>query len=276
MLTRCLLHIKDKILEKKITDDLYLLQLSANEREFRIAFALLLYKYQKEIESNEQVKLFFEYFASQWITSSVYTWYEGAAYLAPSTNNALESFNRVIKSTHTLLERFSLSVFLSKLGEMLNKWSKDQEKDKPFFDKPLILDTLWEEVDEFIDSKPKVKFISELNCYLVSNKDVTNKDYARFYDSLECDLECELKECFSSFDEFVELYRLIKRVTINKSTWELSKCTCYTYFKEFICKHIVFMAVNLKLTEMNYEYKKLGKKNKRGAKKKATPALLKM
>lgn len=272
-----LLHIKNKEIEKKLSDDLYLLQESYSKRTFEIGYALLRRNYQTLIETNEQVKLFFEYFENEWIDSLQNAWYEGAGTHVPSTNNALESFNRVIKANHTLRERFSLSVFLSKLVEMLQSWSIDRSSSKKFYPLPEISTELWEASDEYIDSKPQVKYLTNENVYLLLNATQDKSNFEKFVESSECSLECEdLTSCFGSFSDFFLLNRLVKRVSLNSSCWQLSKCSCRTFFKQFICKHIVFLAVKRNLTEINYNFKRVGKKNKRGAKRKATKALLKM
>lgn len=82
--------------------------------------------------------------------------------------------------------------------------------------------------------------------------------------------------CFISFDNFCTLNKKIKSVYINRDTWQLSTCTCYDFHKFFICKHIIFLAIKLKCTEIDYSFKNIGSKAKRGRKSKATHALLKM
>ena len=79
-----------------------------------------------------------------------------------------------------------------------------------------------------------------------------------------------------TFDSIFTFYKQIKSVNINEETWEHSICSCYDFHKFFICKHIIFLAVKLKLTEIDYSFKSISLKAKRGRKKKATPALLKI
>jgi hypothetical protein len=52
--------------------------------------------------------------------------------------------------------------------------------------------------------------------------------------------------------------------------------TCYDFFKFFICKHIIYISVKLKKTEIDTSFRKLTKKSKRGRKPKTKPALLRM
>jgi len=64
------------------------------------------------------------YFESEWRLKNR-NWYEGAKVLAPSTNNALESFNRVIMVEHSFRERLELRRFLFVTYEMIETWSND-------------------------------------------------------------------------------------------------------------------------------------------------------
>lgn len=62
---------------------------------------------------------FMEYFQHEWLECNP-NWFEGVSKLVPSTNNALESFNRVIKDENTLRERLPLSRFAVVLKEYIN------------------------------------------------------------------------------------------------------------------------------------------------------------
>jgi hypothetical protein len=51
-------------------------------------------------------------------------WYEGIANNTPTQNNALESYNLVIKKDDIFRERMPLSRFLRQCLETVEKWSK--------------------------------------------------------------------------------------------------------------------------------------------------------
>lgn len=57
-----------------------------------------------KVEDNVRVKECIDYFNSQWLKTNC-NWYEGFAEGYPSTNNAIETTNAVIKAEHTLRER---------------------------------------------------------------------------------------------------------------------------------------------------------------------------
>ena len=54
---------------------------------------------------------FLQYLENEWLNTPV-SWYEGYNYFASSTNNSLETINRMLKDEHTLRERHLLSRFL--------------------------------------------------------------------------------------------------------------------------------------------------------------------
>ena len=85
---------------------------------------------------------FLEYFNLQWV-NNLNGWYEGYSPDYPSTNNALEATNNVIKKESTLRERLSLGQFFSTLTKMIESWSNERNpfhvNSKFFFTKPLML-----------------------------------------------------------------------------------------------------------------------------------------
>lgn len=92
-----IIHIKNKELEKKLSDDIYILQASQSRRVFDLSYKLLCLKYHSDIKKSDEIKLFFEYFHTTWINFSTNQWLEGAGIHDPS-------FNNIIKSHQTLLE----------------------------------------------------------------------------------------------------------------------------------------------------------------------------
>ena len=62
----------------------------------------------------------------------------------------------------------------------------------------------------------------------------------------------------------------------NDSDWKKSKCNCPAFFKNYICKHVVGMAIRLKYCKPPPAAKTvpIGEKRKRGRPAKAKPALL--
>ena len=87
---------------------------------------------------------------------------------------------------------------------------------------------------------------------------------------------------FSSFNQFVSTALGYWRVTmpdlVDESNWFLATCTCPLYSKNYICKHVVAVALLLKFATkcmpMTAKTIQLGQKRSRGRPGFALPALL--
>lgn len=86
---------------------------------------------------------FVEYFKTQWLGVHC-NWFEGAAMYAPSTNNAQESVNGVIKKKVTLRRRLPMNQFMEKMGTLISEMSKElAEKKRILAEEPLIEESMW-------------------------------------------------------------------------------------------------------------------------------------
>lgn len=109
-------HIHDKQKRQKFLNDIDMLQLSQTPAIFEIASQLFIVKWRTE--SNELIN----YFKNEWLFKNR-NWYEGFAKRVPSTNNALESNNRLLKDEQTFRERLDLAQFRIIICETVRKWS---------------------------------------------------------------------------------------------------------------------------------------------------------
>lgn len=113
-------HIRDKKKRFELLADLDKLQLSQSKETFDKAVILFVEKW-KAVSADAM-----SYFETEWLQKNR-LWYEGAcAHIAanvPSTNNAIESANRLIKDEHTLRLRYDLGQFRGVLFDMLRAWS---------------------------------------------------------------------------------------------------------------------------------------------------------
>jgi hypothetical protein len=75
------------------------------------------------------------------------------------------------------------------------------------------------------------------------------------------------------------LFDIVHIIRMNTDVWELSKCSCSKWLKQFKCNHVIATAVKLQLTSFQaiFIHIPLEKKNNRGPKpiptKKMTPSL---
>lgn len=110
--------IKDKRTQIAILSDVDTLQLSQNPDVFNRASKLFIQKYQKHKE-------FVSYFNDEWLVQHR-NWYEGCTPIpSPSTNNALESWNSLIKKEKSYRNRFPLNQFLNLFSEWHLQWSQE-------------------------------------------------------------------------------------------------------------------------------------------------------
>ncbi|CAF3406594.1 unnamed protein product, partial [Rotaria sp. Silwood2] len=83
---------------------------------------------------------------------------------------------------------------------------------------------------------------------------------------------------WTSFDQFKDLQCRIWKVILsdNASEWKHGLCNCPNFFKEYISKHIIGMAISLQFCKPSPSTKDipLGEKRKRRRPRKATKALL--
>lgn len=109
-------QIRDRHKQTEFLADLDKLQLSPSSEIFGKASKLFCEKWHPH--SRELI----DYFRDEWLIQNR-NWYEGIAKRVPSTNNALESSNRLIKDEQTLRERMDIAQFRVKLFEMVKQWS---------------------------------------------------------------------------------------------------------------------------------------------------------
>lgn len=247
---RCVSKKIEKLVKEhqdEILTDIDKLQLSQNNTIFDHATELFFEKW----ESHER---FLKYFKDEWIIQNK-NWYEGLRLYTPSTNNALESCNRVIKKENTIRERLPLSKFRVILFEMAQSWSNSYKNNLKHFQLKASIDLpLWTEAYQWVRQN---KFVSLLD------EDDNSKTYTI---STNNEPPIVIPEIVESFDEFKQKIFSSYKTNIPKEDWHNGICNCPIFMKQFICKHIVGMAIRLKLTKPPPEAKNLpiGAKRKPG------------
>lgn len=227
---------------------------------FQIALQLFVSKWRKE--SDELM----DYFEREWILKCP-NWFEAFATLVPSTNNALESTNRLIKDEHTLRERMDLGKFRIALFEMVETWSKRYttgiKSTNP--DAPEIELQQWTAGYQF--AKANTKISSRRRGNKIVYRSATVDDV---YDGTEwVDFDDFKKKSFAFYDTTFAY-------PTKRDNWLQSECNCSDYFKKYICTHIIGIAIRMKCIQPPAEAKSIpiGQKRKRGRPKKARPALV--
>ena len=97
----------EKSMRHEIIDEIDALQLSSSKEVFDKALPLFVKKWLQKKQTE-----FVAYMKLQWFTTHQY-WKEGVAHHTPSTNNALESFNLVIKKKKNFVNDYHFLDFLN-------------------------------------------------------------------------------------------------------------------------------------------------------------------
>ncbi|CAF1507876.1 unnamed protein product [Adineta ricciae] len=255
-----------KIDQEDLIQDIDVLQLAQSDRIFAKASNLFIKKW------NKKQPTFIEYFENEWLTLHR-GWYEGIQHLTPSTNNGLESSNRVIKDENTFRERLPLSRFKILTFEIVEKWSKSYERNlKLFHDKQTVTLDIWTNSYQWV----------KLNKSIVSKKlDDAIEFHVPAGNELSISknsIEIIKKMKWYSFDQYKIKAFSIWNVTLpmDETKWMDGQCNCPGFFKKFICKHVVGLAIRLNYCKPPPAAKniRIGEKRRRGRPSKATKALL--
>ena len=201
-------------------------------------------------------------------------WHAGRFVGAPSTNNGLEATNNVIKTHYTFHERLPMGPFLDLLKSMIHDWSVERSdkavNTKIFATEPIVDLKLMTEAYNWRRGKPTVR-VSKNIYFIAPGSGVQMKaaDTTKFL------RQRELKN-WKRFDTYIRHQNSIWMVTFNTTNWKTSSCTCPTFFKTYLCKHIVGVALMSKLFAVPPEAKAipLGQKRKRGRPAKSRKALI--
>lgn len=253
-----------------IVDDIRKLQLSQNRTEFEMCSKLFIEKW-KGLEPN-----FVDYFKREWLGSHC-NWYEGAADYTPSTNNALESHNAIIKRLITFRRRLPLNEFLAAMigmaQDISTQFTKGQRNvaTEPQITRDTMVRAAEMECNGFQAFKAVAKETGRRFFVLPSEKCPEEQSSLSYYKHLK-------NRQWASFDEFLLYgYQMFWLVYVPSEQWKTnSTCTCPFFFKQHMCKHIVAIALKEGLCECPQMANPMliAPKRKPGRTKNATTALM--
>lgn len=224
---------KTKSNKQLILDDIRKIQLAPNKKTFSMMTKLFCEKWVL-VEPD-----FTNYFEKQWLGVHC-NWYEGAANYTPSTNNALESHNAVIKRSITLRKRLPLNQFLTSISALLTEISKQfSSGQREIISKPAVHKNLMREAALLEQRKFAAFKAKTVPTYIVpSSKCPADLSNVLHYKTLA-------SKSWSSFDEFINHgFQFFWIVELSFDQWDSkSSCTCPRFFKQNACKHIVALAM---------------------------------
>lgn len=223
--------LRDAVKQSKFLFDPDKLQLAKSNVIFDAAVKLFMEKWRQESED------LIEYFESQWVQQNR-NWFEGFRKHTPSTNNALESFNRLIKDEHTLRERMDLGKFRVALFEMVKTWSLHYATGiKVIAEAPEVTLVLWTEGYNW--AKSNIKITSRRHGSTIVYRSSTADTV---HDSINW-------QCFDNFkDVAFNFYDTSFNYPVSRENWLSAECDCGEFFKLYMCRHIIGIALRMKCT----------------------------
>lgn len=230
-----------------IMDDIRKMQLAQNKSIFEMMSELFLKKWQAE-EAD-----FVRYFKKEWLGEAC-NWYEGAAEYTPSTNNALESYNSLIKRLITLRRRLPLQEFLNTMKSMAGNISKEfAVKNRVIATEPDITRKIIKAAaamsnNGFKKFRASTKKDKRPIYVLPSQKCTELNANEKYYKSLE-------RKEWKTFDEYITYgFQMFWLVKLSRENWNTnSSCTCPIFLKDYHCKHVTAIAIEEKLFECPIE-----------------------
>lgn len=192
---------------------------------------------------------FIEYFQSQWL-GPLANWFEGAAQFTPSTNNALESHNATIKRKITLRRRLPLNKFLVAMKDLTecvsNQFSSGTRK--------IATET---NIKKPMNNLAAIMYQNGFKCFKAKRS--TDSVFVFLVPSQRCNdvnaneiyYKSLVRRQWKSFDEFLTYgFQMFYIVQLSKESWKTeSSCTCVSFFKENICKHIIAIGMREKIIQ---------------------------
>lgn len=185
-------------------------------------------------------------------------WFTGFGNV-PTTDNALESFNNLIKGTVTLRKLVPLNQFLVQLDDAMVIWSKAS---KYLTEPDLTISNnleLWTSACQWVKEKVKLKY-KDMGGDLLYNVPTD-------FFSYPTNVEMSYRQDWKSFQDFKDRnFKMYKTTIPLLSSWKTGACTCQDYLKCFICKHIIGISIIRKIAipPMTAWNVPIGQKRKRG------------
>lgn len=225
---------------QEIEADVKLMRTARSKQHFLKLAAIFVDKYEEKLPE------FTSYFQSEWVQAHP-NWFLGTSHFSPGTNNGIESFNGRLKTNHTMRKLLPLKTFCLKLFEWVKTWSLKYENNEKVFHKVVpITKELWVSGKEFalLDKTIKAhKKDDNSITYIVpsgTKTSITTLDRSTF-DTLEQYRD----NCFEYY-----LVTMPNSNSKDSDSYLRGVCDCPQFYKHYMCKHILGVALRLKLVKV--------------------------
>lgn len=253
--------VKSKATQGRIIADIRFLQLIATVQQFETALELFLHTWSTHTD-------FINYFKAEWVVKNG-NWYEGVMQRVPSTNNALEATNNIIKVKYTFRDRLSLGEFISVMVVMLASYSRRCNDDLQFAKAAFITKDNYEKAYQW--KRLKLPLV-------IKTTDNTKSIIVESAKSRASLVKPVMMPNPTTLEQFKDGYssHWIVSLASGENKWLDAQCSCPEFQKEYMCKHVVGIAARFGEITIPEEAKSvpIGAKPTRGRPAKAKKALL--
>jgi hypothetical protein len=154
------------------------------------------------------------------------------------------------------------------MKNMIRDWSVDETTENKWQDDIAFTGDSYEFAFHFLANNKPIKAIANSDDFLVFKDKNSSFSISKLFTNIN---QAKIRD----FDNVVSSFQKVKKVSLNRTKWTSSRCSCAYYLKNYFCYHIVAVAVQERLTEipLKYQTQEIAAKKKRGRPPKATPAL---
>lgn len=239
--------VVDKQTQKEMFADLEMLHTITRKGAFNAGMYFFMKKYQEYTD-------FIDYLNEEWILKNR-NWYLGAVPGTPPTNSTFNQYIRELRAKKVINDDQNLVNFLLTSSKLVNEWSTRYSRDKNFeFVTETTIDlALW--ANSFCWSRhPKeLVMVRQNERYLYYQVPVGDRNSCKRFTYPPTNLK-EFK------NQYMSNWHVVMPVI--KSHWQYGKCNCPKFFKNYMCPHVVGMALRLKLATVPAKAKALAYKER--------------
>lgn len=227
----CASMIVDEKIQKEIADDLDMLHTITKRGAFDAGMYFFMKKYQ-------EYTAFLEYLNEEWILKNR-NWYLGAVPGTPPTNSKFNQHIRELQAKKIINEHLNFVNFLLTASRIVNDWSTRYLRDKLFVfsSQPTIELPLWVSSIAWSRHPKELIMVRQNERYLYYQVPVGDRNTCKKF----VYPPSNLKELTT---QYMSNWHVV--MPVNKANWLNGKCNCPKFYKNYICPHVVGLAIRLK------------------------------
>ena len=132
---------------------------------------------------------------------------------------------------------------------MIRNWSVDETTENIWQNDVPLTGDAFEFAFHFLANNRPIKAIGISDDFLVFKDKNSSFPNSKLFTNIN---QVKIRD----FDNVVSSFQKVKKVSLNRTTWTSSRCSCAYYLKNYFCYHIVAVAVQERLIYETYQFVK--------------------